>query len=197
MITGLASPRRPARARWGDVFPSLAQAERKASMNCSRIAARFSFSLLAVLALALPAAAGQQVPFHGNLQGTVERGPVEGAPPHVLVLVEAEGQATHLGDFTVSVPHQVDLATKTAHGTYTFTAANGDTLTADFEGASMPSPTTPGVLLIVEKATITGGTGRFAGASGGFIVERSYDTVAGTTTGSFEGTVSSPGTKKQ
>ena len=54
---------------------------------------------------------------------------------------------------------------------------------------------TPGVLYIVETATITGGTGRFADATGSFTIERYYDTAAGTTTGSFEGTISPPGAR--
>jgi hypothetical protein len=41
----------------------------------------------------------------------------------------------------------------------------------------------------VETATVTGGTGRFAGATGSFICERLFDTIAGTTAGSFEGTI--------
>jgi hypothetical protein len=45
----------------------------------------------------------------------------------------------------------------------------------------------------METATITGGTGRFAGATGSFTTERLFDTVTLTTTGSFEGTISSPG----
>ena len=48
-----------------------------------------------------------------------------------------------------------------------------------------------------QTATITGGTGRFEGATGSFTAERLYDTVAGTTTGSFQGTISSPGASKQ
>ena len=74
-------------------------------------------------------------------------------------------------------------------------AANGDTLTATFAGAAMPTAD-PTVLAIEEHATITGGTGRFAGATGSFTTERLYDTVAGTTIGYFEGTISSPGAGK-
>ena len=66
--------------------------------------------------------------------------------------------------------------------------ADGDTLTADFTGQATPT-STPGVLSIVETATITGGTGRFAHATGSFVCERLFDTVAGTTDGSFEGTI--------
>ena len=60
---------------------------------------------------------------------------------------------------------------------------------AEFTGQATPTAI-PGVLYIEETATITGGTGRFAGATGSFISERLYDTVAGTTIGSFEGTIS-------
>ena len=102
------------------------------------------------------------------------------------VLVEGTGHASHLGRFTFSFPHLVNTSTRTATGTYTLTAANGDTLTADVTGTAVPTAT-PGVLYIVETATITGGTGRFAGATGSFTIERDYDMVAGTTTGSFEG----------
>jgi hypothetical protein len=38
-----------------------------------------------------------------------------------------------------------------------------------------------------------GGTGRFAGATGGFVCKRLYDIAGGTTAGSFVGTISSPG----
>jgi hypothetical protein len=109
----------------------------------------------------------------------------------VQVDVDATGNATHLGQFTLDIPHVVNRAKGTAVGSYEFTAANGDTLTADFTGVAVPIA--PGVLYIEETATITGGTGRFAGATGSFTVERLYDTVAGTTVGSFEGTISSAG----
>jgi hypothetical protein len=107
----------------------------------------------------------------------------------VLVDVDATGNATHLGRYSLAIPHVVDMATRTAAGTYEFVAANGDTLIAEFTGFAMPTAT-PGVLVIVETATITGGTGRFAGASGGFICERQFDAIAGTTVGYFEGTIS-------
>jgi hypothetical protein len=132
-----------------------------------------------------------EVPFKGRLEGdvTVTPPPPPLGPPFVSVYVEAAGNATHLGQFTLEIPHLVNRQDKTAFGKYEFTAANGDTLTADFHGKARPTAT-PGVLSIVETATITGGTGRFAGATGGFTCQRLFDTVAGTTTGSFEGTIS-------
>ena len=151
-----------------------------------------SLALVAVVALGLarPAAAGEPVPFKGSLEGDVTITPL--TPPFVHADVEATGNATHLGAFTLDVPHKVNRADRTAVGTYEFTAANGDMLFADFTGKATPTAI-PGVLYIEETATITGGTGRFAGATGSFVCERLYDTIAGTTIGSFEGTISDDG----
>ena len=153
-------------------------------------AASVALAAFALIGLARPAAADEQVPFKGRLEGVVTITPL--APPFVSVLVNGTGNATQLGKFTVAIPHIVNRTTRVAIGSYQFTAANGDMVFADFVGHASPTAT-PGVLYIVEVATITGGTGRFAGATGGFIVERLFDTVAGTTVGSFEGTISSPG----
>jgi hypothetical protein len=138
----------------------------------------------------LDSASTPQVPFKGSLEGVVTITPL--TPPLVSVLVNATGNATQLGQFTLAIPHTVNRSTHTAIGSYQFTAANGDMLSADFRGTAAPTAT-PGVLYIEETATITGGTGRFAGATGGFTTERLFNTVAGTTTGSFTGTISSPG----
>jgi len=159
-------------------------------MKRFHLAASLALAVLVVLGLAASAAAGEPVPFKGSLEGDVTVTPL--TPPFVAVDVEATGEATHLGNFTLDIPHVVNRATRTAVGSYEFTAANGDTLTADFTGTATPTAT-PGMLYIEETATITGGTGRFAGATGSFTCERLFDTVAGTTTGSFEGTISVPG----
>lgn len=153
-------------------------------------AASLALAIVAVLGLARPAAAQLQVPFVGALDGVVTRTPL--APPLVSVLVTATGSATQLGQFKLAIPHVVNSDTKTAKGCYKFVAANGDTLHANFLGKAVPAAP-PGVLAITETAIITGGTGRFAGATGGFITERLYNPATGRTTGSFKGTVSAPG----
>jgi hypothetical protein len=155
--------------------------------------ASLSLVALSLLASAHSAAASEQVPFRGRLEGTVER---SGSPPVITVLVDATGSASQLGRFVVSIPHEVILADRTATGFYHFMAANGDTLTAEFTGLSTPVAGTT-LLYIVETATITGGTGRFAGATGTFSVERLYDAAAGTTIGSFGGTISAGGVRKR
>jgi hypothetical protein len=148
-----------------------------------------ALAVVGVLAHAGPAIAGEPVSFKGRLSGDVTVTP---APPLLQVDVEAMGKATQLGRFTLDIPHVVNPATRTATGYYEFTASNGDKVYAEFTGLATPTAT-PGVLYIEETATITGGTGRFAGASGSFTSERLYDTVALTTTGSFAGTISTPG----
>jgi hypothetical protein len=153
-------------------------------------AASLALAVLAVLGLAGPALAQQQVPFQGSLVGVVRVGTP--TPQGVPALVNATGNATQLGQFTLAIPHIVNRAAMTAMGTYQFVAANGDTLTASFSGKARPTAT-PGVLAIVENATITGGTGRFAGATGSFTCMRLFNTVTGTTAGSFNGTISAPG----
>jgi hypothetical protein len=159
-------------------------------MTRHSFAAHAVLTALAVLGLASTAAAGEQVPFKGTLEGVVTHTPLD--LQHDLVDVDATGNATQLGQFILDIPHIVDHTNGTAIGTYEFTAANGDTVFAVFTGQATPT-STPGVLYIVETATIIGGTGRFAGATGGFVCERLFDRIAGTTTGSFEGTISSPG----
>ena len=134
--------------------------------------ASLALAVVVVLGLAGPVAAGEQVPFKGSFEGDVT---VTLAPPFLQVDVEAMGKATHLGQFTLDIPHFVNPANGTATGSYEFTAANGDTVYAEFTGVAVLIA--PGILYIEETVTITGGTGRFAG----------------TTTGSFEGTISAPG----
>ena len=48
-------------------------------------------------------------------------------------------------------------------------------------------------LLDGKTAVITGGTGRFAGAQGSFTIMRLVEQATGDTSGSFEGTITSPG----
>jgi hypothetical protein len=152
-------------------------------------AAALGFALLVISALAAPATAGDRVPFKGTFDARSAQTP---APPFVRDEITGTGHATHLGQFELLISATVDPVTRTGSGTITFVAANGDTLTATFAGASRPSGT-PGVILITEHAIITGGTGHFAGATGRFAVERLFEPATGAVTGSIQGTVSSTG----
>ena len=136
---------------------------------------------------------GQEVPFKGTWEGALTARTV--TPPFLSISFDGTGNATHLGRFTVEIQIALNTTNRTLTGTYEFTAANGDTLTADFTGQSpLTAPGVPQTSL--ETATITGGTGRFASASGNFSAKRVVDLATGLTTGSFKGTISSPGRVK-
>ena len=159
-------------------------------MKRHSFAAGFALAVVSVLVFAGPAAAKEQVPFRGRLEGIVATvTPL--TPPFVAVTLEGEGHATQLGHFDVSSSIVANEADGTAVGTYEFTAANGDTLTADFTESFTPTDV-PGVFSDVITATITGGTGRFAGATGSFVSDRVADHVTGIVSDSFEGTISTP-----
>jgi hypothetical protein len=105
----------------------------------------------------------------------------------------AEGNATHLGRFTATMTATVTPgSTSTSTGTFIFTAANGDQLSGTFVGSGVFIP--PATASITEVATIEGGTGRFASATGTFTMERAetidFATGQGSGYGSIEGEIS-------
>jgi len=160
----------------------------------NRLLTCLALTIVAVAGLARPVLAGQPLPFKGNLEGVhVSRTPID--PPVFFDVFEFAGQATQLGQFEMVIETFVDFGTRpvTGEGTLTFTAANGDTIVADITGFS--ALVEPGLVLITENAVIDPdrSTGRFAGATGTFTIERLADAatgVTGITEGSFEGTIS-------
>jgi hypothetical protein len=138
---------------------------------------------LLIAAVTAPVAATHDVPFSGSWDA-VETAVVQ--PPFLLVDSNAAGHATHLGRYTATFDFQVDLRTGTASGSFTMTAANGDTLFGTFTGHATPGGS---LAAIVETDTILGGTGRFAGATGSFTVERLLDQSTGISSGSFHGAI--------
>ena len=145
-------------------------------------------ALLLTAVLAGPAASGKSVPFKGSIQG-VEIADVQF--PSVFVDGSGSGNATHLGRFRLIYELEVNLLTLPfeTFGSSLFKAANGDSLSTDIIGRGTPTED-PDVLSVVEVHTITGGTGRFAGATGSFIRKYSLDRVTGATSGSFDGAIS-------
>jgi len=127
------------------------------------------------------------VPFKGSLEG--EYGAPAGQFPIFHEVIAAGGHATHLGRYTLSIEETVNVLQASATGSFVFTAANGDAVSGTFTGHAQPGP----LVSITEEATITGGTGRFATASGSFVIDRVFDPVKRTTTGSFAGSISSTG----
>jgi hypothetical protein len=142
------------------------------------------------LALSGLAAVEKPIPFSGSFQGQ-EIDVFQGPPPGTLsVDGSVSGIATHLGRFTLAYKVTVTLTEGSAVGTAQLTAANGDSIFTTVVGQGNPTDT-PGVSHIVEINTITGGTGRFAGAKGSFTVDRLVDLATGATSGSLQGTITS------
>jgi hypothetical protein len=111
--------------------------------------------------------------------------------PTLFVTASGSGEATQLGRYTVSYQVEVNIPTISGIASAQFVAANGDSLFA--EGLGQATETgIPGVVTIVEMYTITGGTGRFEGASGSFTVERVLDQTTGATSGTLNGKIVLP-----
>src|SRR5262249_18850766 len=100
------------------------------------------------------------------------------------------GKSTQLGTLTGSGEGLLDVDTLTFVGSFTWVAANGDEIFADFVGSEVPSAK-PGIFDVVLSFEITGGTGQFAGASGGGTAVGLDDPfVTMTVTASFNGSIS-------
>jgi len=146
--------------------------------------------LLAAIALActVPGAwAKDQLPFRGSAEGAIAS-----ALPNadgVLLTVLAEGKATHLGRFAREEMVLFNPATGTLSGLVVYTAANGDQLFGSVVGGFISANTATGTYVF------TGGTGRFANASGG--AEFAISTPDGIHFSvEFKGTLSSVGSNK-
>lgn len=156
------------------------------------------FALAAISALALApvdARAAEATPFRGRITGTFVATPT--ANPTIFNSVaSARGNGTHIGAFTKITADVLNVATGQNDGTFTMTAANGDQINGRYSGIIvLTSPTTFSWNL---PATITGGTGRFAGASGTFTFSASgrFASVNGELRGdyeeTYEGTITVP-----
>ena len=143
-----------------------------------KIRHRLFVGLAVALAVALGSvavsAAAAETPFKGTVHA-VETGTV--VFPTRFLDRTGTGNATHLGRYTEHVVMQINIPTMSSMGSATFTAANGDTLTASVVGQA--TRTGPTSLSLVEVYTITGGTGRFADATGTFTLRSTVDQTDG------------------
>src|SRR5262249_10523986 len=106
-----------------------------------------------------PTPAGVNHFAYGRADKTVTA--VEPVGPGLFRLtVAVTGEVTYLGQFTGTETVVLNAAEGTFSGTLVFVAANGDQLAADVHGSFTLATTAEGTF------TFTGGTGRFATASG-------------------------------
>lgn len=152
-------------------------------------------AMMLTAAVVTSAAPQQRVPVKGTFQGSDAARPGPSAST-LVVATTGTGVGTRVGKFSFTEEVTADLDNGTHTGSALWIAANGDSISTSVFGTSGPSDN-PDYFKITETHTITGGTGRFAGAQGSFALERMHAFAAesdGThiAFGSFHGTMTSP-----
>lgn len=159
-------------------------------------------AVLCAVMVAVPqqAAATSLVPFRAVVAETFTAGPCPPIPS-LCVTSTGSGQAAHLGNVRESTVTVLDLASKPGPGcatdghaetrATTLFAANGDQIT--LVGTGYSCPTGPTTLTAVDSYVVTGGTGRFSGASGSGTITGTIDLANGTAVDTFSGVLSQAG----
>ncbi len=136
----------------------------------------------------MPAQMSRQMHFEGSWQA-VENDTVK-LP---TIYVDGNGEANITGNGAYMV-HFDGIVNNNANMVGTavviaeFTASDGSALLAEGIGIGKPTDT-PGMNYIVEKYTITEGTGRFADAGGTISVDRQINLATGASSGTVKGTI--------
>ena len=131
----------------------------------------------------------QELLFQGSLEA-IETDEIDG--PIIYVHGRGSVNTTEFNNFTVRFEVLVDndeQGVGTGIVIAYCAAPNGDGFFAEASGRGAPTSTL-GVNRIVEKFTITSGTGRFAGIRGSFVVERLLTLATGVSSGTVSGTIS-------
>jgi hypothetical protein len=111
-------------------------------------------------------------------------------------IVISGGQSDLLGPFT-GIVHSITHLGADGNIAYidggvgVLTAANGDAVFFTYVGVLRP-PTMPGVAVVEDHLTITGGKGRFVGATGSGVLNVVIVFSKGQATGTFEGMITAP-----
>lgn len=111
--------------------------------------------------------------------------------PTRYVTANGSGESPQLGHFTVSYHTEVNLLDLSEAESVELTGSYGDSLQAKGTGQAIEDRT-PGMYNVVEVYTITGGTGRFSGASGTFTLKRLVSVTVGLASSTFEGYILLP-----
>jgi len=111
------------------------------------------------------AMAADGVPVEGMFAMNFQGGP--SGPGTFDFTVNGIGVLSSVGNSKIQVQKTLDVTGKvpTYSGTFTITALNGDTLTGTYQGVGTPLDS-GGFSPFSGVLTVTGGTGRFQGASG-------------------------------
>ena len=140
--------------------------------------------------LAVAALAQKQVPFKGTMQGTDVDS--DATSSSIVVTTDGSGIGTLFGNFSFTQRVTLSFGTGTTTGVAHWVAANGDSIDTTVAGSGHRTGA-PGEIDITDVHIITGGTGRFAEAQGDFTVRRIASAITFTTSGTYDGTITSPG----
>ena len=149
---------------------------------------RTGFAAPAAQATPNPAVKMTRLSFKGTIQSTETYVTIS---PMMSVSATGSGDATQLGQFTVNYELEVSLLDLSGIGTMYFASTNGDSIQAKGIGQAVPNRT-PDMFNVVEIYTITGGTGRFSGASGTITLNRLLSITTGAAASTFEGYILMP-----
>ncbi len=82
-------------------------------------------------------------------------------------VTRGHGDLPLLGKYTLSAQEVINLATfEVTQGSFSIIAANGDAIFGTYSGQAFGDPNNPAAFTYQVTGPITGGTGRFAGATG-------------------------------
>jgi hypothetical protein len=111
--------------------------------------------------------------------------------PTMSVSASGSGNAHELGQFTIKYSGEVNLLDLSWSESAQFIGVNGDSIHLQGVGqATQGNP--PTVFDLVEIYTVTGGTGRLAGARGTMTLHRLANITTGSAAGTFEGYIFVP-----
>jgi hypothetical protein len=146
--------------------------------------------LIVATIVATPAAAADQRPMRGQFTAQAAPAAPRCGPDALTLGFEIQGVATHLGSLTGTGSNctEFTLATNAVavwDGLATFVAADGSTVSTTSEG-TQDAPVAGRAAFDITH-TISGGTGRFAGAAGVWEVTGVIDFTTGTVDGQVAG----------
>ena len=144
-------------------------------------------SLVAALLLVAPTSAQSAVPFKAVETGAADESADAGLCEEDVIRIDghATGTGTQLGRFEIDFDECLSLVTFDFTVDFVITAANGDTLEGSYAGI------TTGPTSYEATAHFTGGTGRFANASGTAMIHGTFDEAGYVQT--WNGWISHPG----
>lgn len=159
--------------------------------NVFRSAAALTMMLVVSVVWTFPVGASTERPFKAyfEVEMTLTPSPQCGG---FHVSGTGHGHATHMGASVITVDECVDFVREPGrvhvYGSFVLTAGNGDTLEVSVDKVGDP-PGPTGDAFVSGPYVVRGGTGRFAGATGGGVTSTDANVFTSTATADLIGTL--------